>query len=71
MTPLNKSVRRVCVNARDGGRPIVASLELGDLIGVRLHGTRRTLYVPIMAIYHGAIKAERALKVKSKRKGKK
>jgi hypothetical protein len=60
-TPINKITRR-----RTGGtyrdrstlRPIIVSLEPGDLLGFRYQGTRRTYRLPIAAVMQRAIWAQ-------------
>lgn len=38
------------------GRRIVVTLEIGDLIGLRLERTRRIEYMTVAAIYDAAVK---------------
>lgn len=62
MTPLKKPVRRVTVGALDGthgrdrGKPLVASLELGDLLTLRPAGTRRMETVSLFDVYVYAVR---------------
>ena len=42
MTALNKLVKRECQRTSDRGRPVIVSLEPGDLLGFRLKGCRMT-----------------------------
>jgi len=73
MTPLTKPVRRVTLLRVDRSRQAVVSLEPGDLITIRLKGTRTTEVIPIGAVYDLAVKirvraekAERLAKKKAK-----
>jgi hypothetical protein len=70
MTPLDKNIYRVTRTAiRDGRtqRPIVLGLGVGDVVSVRLKGTRRSYALPALHIYYQAVKlhaqAERARKM--------
>lgn len=58
MTDLNKVIRRVTRSRRHSQskwRPLIVSLEPGDVIGVRLQGTRQTYRRAIETVYEDAI----------------
>lgn len=58
MTLLTKSLRRVTVGRRreqSKSRPLVVSLEPGDVIGVRYKGSRQTFRVSIEGVYEYAM----------------
>lgn len=58
MTVLSKRVSRVTVSRRrqqSKSRPLVVSLEPGDIIGVRLQGSRQTFRVSIEGVYEYAM----------------
>lgn len=60
MTDLLKAVKRVTRGerySRGKHRRLVVSLEPGDVIGVRLQGTRQTYRLSIEAVYERAIVA--------------
>lgn len=59
MTELRKRVSRVTVSRRheqSKSRAMVVSLEPGDLIGVRIQGTRQTYRISIEGVYLYAIR---------------
>jgi len=59
MTDLRKTVRRVTVGKRrdrSKSRALVISLEPGDIVGIRMQGTRQTYRRGIEAIYEDAIR---------------
>ncbi len=59
MTDLRKPVRRVTIGRRrdrSKSRAMVISLEPGDVIGIRLQGTRQTFRRSIEAVYEDAIR---------------
>lgn len=75
MTNLNKKVARVTsTSVRNGSkaRVLVASLEPGDVIGLRLKGCRKTYYLAIdSAFYYAAkLEGERLRREKKARKAK-
>ncbi len=73
MTNLNKKVARVTNTAvRNGSKPrvLVASLEPGDVIGLRLKGCRKTYYLAIDTAFYYAAKLE-GERIRRERKGKK
>ena len=51
MTALQRLVKREAQRSHDHGRPIIVSLEPGDLIGFRLKGTRTAYRTTILACY--------------------
>ena len=67
MTPLTKRVQRRCVVTRDAGRLLVVSLEPGDEITVRLEHGKRKWRLPLIAVYHLAVKVELGLKQTARR----
>lgn len=71
MTRLERPVHRVTRFARFQGRELVASLEPGDLVSVRLLGTRKSYSLPISHLYQMAVKheviAKRAEKLKARK----
>lgn len=59
MTDLRKPVRRVSIGRRrekSKARAMIVSLEPGDLVGVRLQGTRQTFRLGIEQIYELAVR---------------
>lgn len=79
MTPLRKPVYRVTTTTRirERGklREIVVGLEPGDVVTVRLKGTRTTYTLPVSAVFYRAatleadrIRAERRAKRKGAKK---
>uniref|UniRef100_A0A6M3JN01 Uncharacterized protein n=1 Tax=viral metagenome TaxID=1070528 RepID=A0A6M3JN01_9ZZZZ len=68
MTTLQRIVRRECGRATDGGRPIIVSLEPGDVIGFRLKGCRRTYRTTVQACYSLAVKLQLADERREKRR---
>jgi len=58
MTLLSKQVSRECLRTTDGGRPIITTLEPGDIISFRLKGCRRVFKTTLAACYAVAVKAE-------------
>lgn len=59
MTELLKTVRRVTRGRRreqSKSRPLVVSLEPGDIIGCRLQGSRQTFRVSIEGVYEYALR---------------
>jgi hypothetical protein len=68
MTPLTKPVVRR-TNVRDAGRDVVVILGPGNLIGFRLHGTRKIITTTLGGCYMLAAKAE-ALRIAAERKAK-
>jgi len=59
MTDLKKTVRRVTIGRRrekSKARPMIVSLEPGDLVGVRLQGTRQTYRISIEGVYEYALR---------------
>jgi hypothetical protein len=58
MTRLTKPVRRVGCRPIEQGRPPVIVLEPGDMIALRLKGTRTTFRLTIETAYHLAVKLE-------------
>jgi len=76
-TKLDKQVSRVSRElVRDGSkfRQLVVTLYPSGDIGIRPQGTRREERFPLEGVYHYAVKArvaaERAAKIKAKKKGK-
>ena len=69
MTPLTKRVQRRCIVTRDAGRRLVVALDAGDEVAVRLERGKKWFRVPIIDIYHLAVKRELGLKG-ARRKGK-
>ncbi len=71
MTPLNKTVNRRTIGTHRGRRFVVI-LEPGDVIGFRGERTRRIFYTTLAACFDMAVRqaviADRAAKLKSKRK---
>lgn len=51
MTKLSRQVRRECCRTADRGRPIIVSLEPGDVLGFRAKGTRTTYRLPVHHCY--------------------
>ena len=73
-TQLKKAVHRETeTTVRDKGarRELVLSLLPGDLIGVRLKGTRTTYTIDSVAAYHFAVKIQVAYDKRMKAKAKK
>lgn len=68
MTPLTKRVQRRCLVSKDAGRRIVVALDSGDEVAVRLERGRKWFRVPIIDIYHMAVKRELGLTRKARRK---
>ena len=58
MTILKRRVRRECANTAERGRPIIVTLEPGDVIGFRLKGTRKTFRTTLYHCFMEAAKAE-------------
>ena len=71
MTPLQKRVQRRCQAARDGGRRLVVALDPGDVevIGLRLERGRKWFRVPVMEVYHLAVKRSMGLAKPARRTG--
>jgi hypothetical protein len=58
MTELNRPVRRVSLGKRrekSAWRALILSLEPGDLIGIRLQGTRQTFRLGAESVYELAV----------------
>ncbi len=73
MTDLRKPVRRRTVSTvRDGStrRCIVASLEPGDILTLRLAGKRRVEVIPLTSCYFAAVRLRVAFEKAQKRKKK-
>jgi hypothetical protein len=78
MTNLEKPIHRVTRGALtdfwgpDGGKRLVASLEVGDLLVLRPHGTRRPETVSLFDVYRYAfmarVNAGRLDKARAKKK---
>lgn len=61
MTPLKTKVQRetqTIVRDRSKRRILIASLEPGDVIGLRLKGCRKAFYLSIESAYYYAAKLE-------------
>jgi len=61
MTPLKKKVERetqTTVRDRSKRRILIASLEPGDVIGLRYKGCRKTFYLSVESAYHFAARLE-------------
>jgi hypothetical protein len=71
MTPLQKPVTRRATFTRDAGRLLVVTLHPGDVIGLRLYGTRREYTTTIGAVYSVAVKAELARRKAERAKARK
>lgn len=59
MTDLLKTVRRRTISRRreqSKARPMIVSLEPGDVVGVKLAGTRQTYRVSIEGVYEYALR---------------
>ena len=52
MTSLTRTVRRECCRTAEHARPVIVTLEPGDLIRFRLKGTRTTYTTTLLACYH-------------------
>lgn len=73
MTPLTKPVCRetqTTVRDRSKRRILIASLEPGDVIGLRPKGCRKTFYLSVESAYFYAAKLE-GERIRRERKGKK
>lgn len=61
MTDLTKTVKRRCTRINAGKpchpKPLIVSLEPGDIIGLRVLGTRKTYHLPIYSVYLMAVEA--------------
>ncbi len=68
MTPLTKRVQRRCIDAKDAGRRLVVALDAGDEIAVRLERGKKWFRVPIIDLYHFAVKRELGLTRLARRK---
>ena len=73
MTKLNKRVsRETRTTVRNGSKPrmLVASLEPGDVIGLRLKGCRKTYYLAIETAFYyaGKLEGERLRREKKAKK---
>lgn len=58
MTELRKRVSRLTISRRreqSKSRPLIVSLEPGDIIGIRLQGSRQTFRVSIEGVYEYAM----------------
>ena len=66
MTDLTKRVRRRCLQTKDAGRRIVVALEAGDEILLRRERGRRWFSLPIIEVYHLAVKRALGLKRKTR-----
>lgn len=66
MTPLDRPVTRLTRGSRDGGRLLVVTLEPGDTIAVRHQGCRRVWRLPVLAVFHAAVKQERASRTRAR-----
>lgn len=63
MTDLRRTVKRVTIGRRrdrSKSRALVISLEPGDLVGVRMMGTRQTYRIGIEGLYELAIRSHMA-----------
>ena len=72
-TPLNKTVSResrTCRFDRSKNRPLIVSLSPGDVIGLRMKGTRTTLEVSISSVWSLAL-SQKAAELRAARKAKK
>lgn len=69
MTPLTKRVQRRCTTTRDGGRRIIVAMDPGDDLMFRLERGKKWFRVPVIDIYHFAIKRELGLKQVARRRG--
>lgn len=72
-TALNKSVSRettTCIFERSKRRPLIASLSPGNVIGLRMKGTRTTLEVSIRSVWNLAL-SQKAAELRAARKAKK
>ena len=58
MTRLQRPVTRETVHVVDGGRTMVVTLQPGDLITMRLKGTRTRYTTTLAACYCLAVKAQ-------------
>ena len=58
MTKLDKNISRETTRPAEAGRPLIVTLEPGDIISFRLKGTRQVVKTTLMACYHMALKAE-------------
>ena len=61
-TPLQRPVSRRAAFTRDAGRLLVVTLEPGDMVSIRLAGTRTSYTTTLGAVYSMAVKAEVARK---------
>jgi hypothetical protein len=68
MTELNKAIRRECRNTFEQHRPIIVSLEPGDIITFRQKSCRTVWKTTIQACFHMAVKADVLAKKRSKTK---
>lgn len=57
-TPLHRPVSRRAAFTKDAGRLLVVTLEPGDMVSIRLAGTRTSYTTTIGAVYSMAVKAE-------------
>lgn len=67
MTPLMKRVQRRCLVTKDGGRRLVVALDAGDEVCVRRERSPKWFRVPVIDIYHMAVKRELGLTKKARR----
>jgi len=57
VTTLTKAVRRETCRTSDGHRPIIVTLEPGDIISFRLKGCRAVVKTTLGACYALAVRA--------------
>lgn len=72
-TALSKTVSRESTTAifeRSKRRPLIVSISPGNVIGLRMKGTRTTLEVSINAVWNLAL-AQKAAELRAARKAKK
>ena len=70
MTPLTKRVQRRCIKTKDAGKRLVIAFDTGDTeeIAIRRERSRKWFRVPVLDIYHLAVKRELGLTRGARRK---